>query len=215
MSFKEDVKALREKFSLKVVDVIPAKEIVDAAKEIEKGVKFDKEKFEDVTLLDGTMIMVEPDVEVGAAAVIMQDEIAQPLPVGEYELSDNRVIIVEEAGLIAAVNEPNAEEEIEVTEELKEDDKVKEAKRVIESIITEKVFSELKKEVQEMKEAFTKQIEDLTQFYSDDKTERVEFKTEVIDLIEKIGEEPKAEPTQKKFKGFEKKENYFINTKTN
>jgi len=215
MSFKEDVKALREKFSLKVVDVIPAKEIVDAAKEIEKGVKFDKEKFEDVTLLDGTMIMVEPDVEVGAAAVIMQDEIAQPLPVGEYELSDNRVIIVEEAGLIAAVNEPNAEEEVEVTEELKEDDKVKEAKRVIESIITEKVFSELKKEVQEMKEAFTKQIEDLAQFYSDDKTERVEFKTEVIDLIEKIGEEPKAEPTQKKFKGFEKKENYFINTKTN
>lgn len=180
MSFKEDVKALREKFSLKVVDVIPAKEIVDAAKEIEKGVKFDKEKFEDVTLLDGTMIMVEPDVEVGAAAVIMQDEIAQPLPVGEYELSDNRVIIVEEAGLIAAVNEPNAEEEVEVTEELKEDDKVKEAKRVIESIITEKVFSELKKEVQEMKEAFTKQIEDLTQFYSDDKTERVEFKTEVL-----------------------------------
>ena len=140
MSFKDDVKALREKFSLKVTDVVSEKEIVAAAKEIEKEVKFDKEKFEDVTLLDGTMIMVEPAVEVGAAAVVMSDDIAQPLPVGEYELSDNRVIVVEEAGLIAAVNDPNIEVEEEVTEELAEDDKVKEAKRVIESIVTEKIF---------------------------------------------------------------------------
>ena len=58
MSFKDDVKALREKFSLKVTDVVSEKEIVAAAKEIEKEVKFDKEKFEDVTLLNGTMIMV-------------------------------------------------------------------------------------------------------------------------------------------------------------
>ena len=115
MSFKDDVKALREKFSLKVTDVVSEKEIVAAAKEIEKEVKFDKEKFEDVTLLDGTMIMVEPAVEVGAAAVVMSDDIAQPLPVGEYELSDNRVIVVEEAGLIAAVNDPNIEVEEEVT----------------------------------------------------------------------------------------------------
>ena len=212
MSFKDDVKALREKFSLKVTDVVSENEIVAAAKEIEKEVKCDKEKFEDVTLLDGTMIMVEPAVEVGAAAVVMSDDIAQPLPVGEYELSDNRVIVVEEAGLIAAVNDPNIEVEEEVTEELAEDDKVKEAKRVIESIVTEKIFVS-QKDFTEMKEAFTKQIEDLTQFYADDKTDRVEFKTEVIDLIEKIGDEPKEEPTQSKFKGFKNNKNYFINTK--
>ena len=51
MSFKEDVKALREKFNLKVTDIVSKEEIVDAAKDVEK-VEFDKEKFEDVVGLN-------------------------------------------------------------------------------------------------------------------------------------------------------------------
>tara|TARA_R110000850_G_scaffold1884_3_gene9744 strand:+ start:828 stop:1445 length:618 start_codon:yes stop_codon:yes gene_type:complete len=198
MSIKEDVSNLLIKFGLKDSDIIEAK------KPEVKAVEFDREKFEDVALLDGTMIMVEPAVEVGAAVVVMDAELAQPMPVGEYELEDGRVIVIEEAGLIAAVNEPAAEgEEEEVTEELAEDDKAKEAKRIIESIVTEKVFKAVAK--------FNKQIEDLTDALSNEKKEKVDFMSEVAAILEKLGEQPAKKPIVAKQKSFgqEKSKNIF------
>ena len=198
MSIKEDVSNLLIKFGLKDSDIIEAK------KPEVKAVEFDREKFEDIALLDGTMIMVEPAVEVGAAVVVMDAELAQPMPVGEYELEDGRVIVVEEAGLIAAVNEPAAEgEEEEVTEELAEDDKAKEAKRIIESIVTEKVFKAVAK--------FNKQIEELTDALSNEKKEKVDFMSEVASILEKLGEQPTKKPIVAKQKSFgqEKSKNIF------
>lgn len=198
MSIKEDVSNLLIKFGLKDSDIIEAK------KPEVKAVEFDREKFEDVALLDGTMIMVEPAVEVGAAVVVMDAELAQPMPVGEYELEDGRVIVIEEAGLIAAVNEPAAEgEEEEVTEELAEDDKAKEAKRIIESIVTEKVFKAVAK--------FNKQVEELTDALSNEKKEKVDFMSEVAAILEKLGEQPAKKPIVAKQKSFgqEKSKNIF------
>tara|TARA_R110000772_G_scaffold38871_2_gene91420 strand:+ start:788 stop:1405 length:618 start_codon:yes stop_codon:yes gene_type:complete len=198
MSIKEDVSNLLIKFGLKDSDIIEAK------KPEVKAVEFDREKFEDIALLDGTMIMVEPAVEVGAAVVVMDAELAQPMPVGEYELEDGRVIVIEEAGLIAAVNEPAAEgEEEEVTEELAEDDKAKEAKRIIESIVTEKVFKAVAK--------FNKQVEELTDALSNEKKEKVDFMSEVASILEKLGEQPAKKPIVAKQKSFgqEKSKNIF------
>tara|TARA_R110000782_G_scaffold33312_1_gene80510 strand:+ start:130 stop:747 length:618 start_codon:yes stop_codon:yes gene_type:complete len=198
MSIKEDVSNLLIKFGLKDSDIIEAK------KPEVKAVEFDREKFEDIALLDGTMIMVEPAVEVGAAVVVMDAELAQPIPVGEYELEDGRVIVIEEAGLIAAVNEVAAEgEEEEVTEELAEDDKAKEAKRIIESIVTEKVFKAVAK--------FNKQIEELTDALSNEKKEKVDFMSEVAAILEKLGEQPTKKPIVAKQKSFgqEKSKNIF------
>lgn len=198
MSIKEDVSNLLIKFGLKDSDIIEAK------KPEVKAVEFDREKFEDIALLDGTMIMVEPAVEVGAAVVVMDAELAQPMPVGEYELEDGRIIVIEEAGLIAAVNEPAAEgEEEEVTEELAEDDKAKEAKRIIESIVTEKVFKAVAK--------FNKQIEELTDALSNEKKEKVDFMSEVAAILEKLGEQPTKKPIVAKQKSFgqEKSKNIF------
>lgn len=222
MSLKEDVKAMALKFKLNIKDLFSKEEIEAAAKkkedeieipekvsaliEFTKDKKANREKFEDVTLLNGTLIMVEPALEVGAAVVVMDEEIPVPLPIGEYELEDGRIIVVVEAGLIDAIKE--VEEEI-IEEELKEKvkpeptEKQREAKRVIESIVTEKVFEVTKK--------FEKQIEDLTTALSDEKAEKVEFQTQVLELISKIGNEPKEEPKQKKRTGFgEKKKNYLL-----
>jgi hypothetical protein len=99
------------------------------------------EKFVDVTLADGSVAVIEPDVEVGAAMVLMDEE-GNPVaaPVGEYELEDGRVIVVEEEGVIAAVNEAPAEEEDD-EEEMSTDEKEQQrVKKVIESIIVEKEF---------------------------------------------------------------------------
>lgn len=204
MSFKKEISNMFKKYTLskEQVDVITAETKAEVKEETKA--EFDREKFEDIALLDGTMIMVEPSVEVGAAVVVMDAEVAQPLPVGEYELNDNRIIVIEEAGLIAAVNTPEAEGEEEVTEELAEDDKVKEAKRIIESIVTEKVFNETVAK-------FDKQIEELTDALSTEKAEKVDFMTEVLNLFEKMGMEPKEKPAVVKPRGFgqEKSKNIF------
>lgn len=191
MSLKEDVNKLLVKFGLTESDVIETKD--EAKEEVKK--EFDREKFEDVSLLDGTVIMVEPALEVGAAVVAMDEEIPVPLPVGEYELNDGRILVVVEAGIIDAINEASTEEEVieeELNEEVKTEptDKEREARRVIESIVTEKVFA--------LEEKFKKQIEDLTTALSEEKKERTEFSKESLELISKIGNEPKEEPKQNK-----------------
>jgi hypothetical protein len=198
MSLKEDVNKLLVKFGLTESDVIETKD--EAKEEVKK--EFDREKFEDVSLLDGTVIMVEPALEVGAAVVAMDDEIPVPLPVGEYELNDGRILVVVEAGVIDAINEATIEEEVieeELNEEVKTEstDKEREARRVIESIVTEKVFA--------LEEKFKKQIEDLTTALSEEKKERVEFSKESLELISKIGNEPKEEPKQNKRLDFSNK----------
>jgi hypothetical protein len=138
----------------------------------------------------------------------MDEEIPVPLPVGEYELNDGRILVVVEAGIIDAINEASTEEEVieeELGEEVKTEptDKEREARRVIESIVTEKIFA--------LTEKFTKQIEDLTDALSKEKAEKVEFSKEVLGLISKIGNEPKEEPKQTKRSEFgEKKQNIFI-----
>ena len=204
MSLKEDVNKLLVKFGLTESDVIETKD--EAKEEVKK--EFDREKFEDVSLLDGRVIMVEPALEVGAAVVAMDDEIPVPLPVGEYELNDGRILVVVEAGIIDAINEATTEEEVieeELGEEVKTEptEKEREARRVIESIVTEKIFA--------LTEKFTKQIEDLTDALSKEKAEKVEFSKEVLGLISKIGNEPKEEPKQKKKSTFGTKQtNIFI-----
>lgn len=204
MNLKEDFKKLLEKFNLTESDVVEAP-VADKDTEGKK-IEFDREKFEDVALMDGSVIMVEPAVEVGAAAVVMDGETPVPLPVGEYELEDGRILVVETEGVIAAVNEVSEEVEEPASEEEMSQDKTKaerEAKKVIESIVTEKVFEATKK--------FEKQVEDLTTALSEAKAEKVEFMKEVKELFDKVLADPKEEPKESKFKGFKKNKNYFNN----
>ena len=206
MDLKLKVNELLEKFNLNPTDIVDENKTeaprYAALIEFAKDREGNREKFEDVSLLDGTVIMVEPALEVGAAVVAMDEEIPVPLPVGEYELNDGRILVVVEAGIIDAINEATTEEEVieeELGEEVKTEptDKEREARRVIESIVTEKVFA--------LEEKFKKQIEDLTTALSEEKKERVEFSKESLELISKIGNEPKEEPKQNKRLDFSNK----------
>ena len=113
-----------------------------------------KEKFEDVVLEDGSVAQIEPDVSLGAAMVVAIEDELVPAPDGDWALADGRVVTTE-GGVIVAVSEPELEEDEEVPsipeEEVEEvevmknkpltDNQRKEAKKIIESIITEKHFS--------------------------------------------------------------------------
>jgi hypothetical protein len=112
-------------------------------------------------LADGTMINVDPAVEVGAMVTVEVEGVVAPIPNGEYPLADGTVITVSE-GAISDIKEVEAEVEeeqsIEVTP-LETTETVTEAKirKIIES--TETVFAKvetLETELETVKAEFTK-----------------------------------------------------------
>ena len=140
---------------------------------VEETTETVKEKFEDVVLADGTVAQVEPEVVVGAAVVVDAGGELLPAPDGKHELSDGRVISTE-GGVIVEVEEAEEEAEPEVEAESVEEEEMssplseaqeREAKKIIESIVTEKVFgmeatiseenNELKEEINNLKESFS------------------------------------------------------------
>jgi len=144
---------------------------------VEESTETVKEKFEDVVLADGTVAQVEPEVVVGAAVVVEVEGELLPAPDGKHELSDGRVISTE-GGVIVEVEEAEEETEPEVEAETVEEEEMssplseaqeREAKKIIESIVTERVFgmeatlseefNELKKDVTNLRESFAKLLE--------------------------------------------------------
>ena len=130
-------------------------------------------KLETMKLSDGVS-MLEADVfEAGQPVFILtEDEQRIPVPVGEYELEDMRILVVIEEGVIAEVREA-AEVEEEVVEETPEVEEEVEAttetatpKKTIESIVKESFFSEieaLKKENEELKAKLSAQTTEVAE----------------------------------------------------
>jgi hypothetical protein len=129
-------------------------------------------KLETMKLSDGVS-MLEADVfEAGQPVFILtEDEQRIPVPVGEYELEDMRILVVIEEGVIAEVREaaeveeeveaPAVEEEVEAATET-----APQAKKVIESIVKESFFSEieaLKKENEELKAKLSAQTTEVAE----------------------------------------------------
>lgn len=123
-------------------------------------------KLEQMKLGDGVTVIeaetFEPEMEV---FVVTEDEQKIPVPVGEYEMEDGRILVVVEEGIISEVKEKEAEEEVEEVETPEEEEAKKEPemsneeapksiKKTVESIVKETFFSEmesLKKENEELK----------------------------------------------------------------
>ena len=124
-------------------------------------------KLETMLLSDGVSTLEADVFEAGQPVFILtEDEQRIPLPIGEYELEDMRILVVIEEGVIADVREaaePEVEVEIEAPEAeapMVEEEVVAstetapQAKKIIESIVKESFFSEmeaLKKENEELK----------------------------------------------------------------
>jgi hypothetical protein len=114
-------------------------------------------KLETIKLIDGITIFeadtFETDKEV---FIVTEDEQKIPVPVGEYELEDGRILVVVEEGIISELKEKADEVEEEVIEEeakseegYKEDEEemkaTPSAKKTIESIVKETFFAEIEK----------------------------------------------------------------------
>jgi len=116
-------------------------------------------KLETMKLMDGITIFeadaFETDKEV---FIVTEDEQKIPVPIGEYELEDGRILVVEVEGIILEIKEVATEEEVveetpEVEAGYKEDEEKMQAtpsaKKTIESVVKETFFAEIEKLTQE------------------------------------------------------------------
>lgn len=132
-------------------------------------------KLETMRLSDGVSMLEAESFEAGQPVFILtEDEQRIPLPVGEYELEDMRILVVIEEGVIADVREaaePEVEVEVEAPEAEAEveaaiEPEAPQAKKIVESIVKESFFSEieaLKKENEELKAKLSAQTTEVAE----------------------------------------------------
>jgi hypothetical protein len=106
-------------------------------------------KLEQMKLADGVTVLeaesFEPEMEV---FVVTEDEQKIPVPMGEYEMEDGRILVVEVEGIIKEVKEkmeeePVMEEEPTVEVEVEAETAKTAPKKTIESVVKETFFTEI------------------------------------------------------------------------
>ena len=145
-------------------------------------------------LADGTMVNIEPALEVGAVVTVEVEGEVAPMPNGEYPLADGTVVTVME-GAISDIKEVEAEEEEAMeTEATPKAETVTEAKirKIIES--TETVFNEqfakLTEELETVKAEFAKY-----------KAEADTKEKAMFSAVEELANESSVAPIKKKRSG--------------
>jgi hypothetical protein len=152
-----------------------------------------EEAFVDAKLVDGTIVRVEPALEIGASvAVIGEDGETVPAPDGEHELESGEVVRTEGGVIVEIMTpEPVAEEAEEVEEEMASEEKfdAEGFKADILSAVSELIKSEIA----------------AAQFAKTEKVTDIEKAVGLItDIVEKMAATPKEEPSKKVANPFNK-----------
>ena len=156
-------------------------------------------KLEQMKLADGVTILEADAFEAGMEVfIITEDEQKIPLPVGEYEMENGFMLVVEEEGIIASYMEAAPEEEEEPMEQPEAEVPVEaeaatpQAKKTVESIVKETFFSEIEALKQENIE-LKSQLEKLSEVKPEE--EKVE-----LEEVTPIAFNPEVESTKVDFK---------------
>jgi hypothetical protein len=114
-------------------------------------------KLETMKLMDGITIFEADAFEMdNEVFIITEDEQKIPVPIGEYELEDGKILVVEVEGVILEIKEATTEEEVAPKEAPEGEVEVEveaqatpTAKKTIESVTKETFFAEIEKLTQE------------------------------------------------------------------
>jgi len=114
-------------------------------------------KLETMKLMDGITIFEADAFEMdNEVFIITEDEQKIPVPIGEYELEDGKILVVEVEGVILEIKEATTEEEVAPKEAPEAEEEVAveaqatpTAKKTIESVTKETFFAEIEKLTQE------------------------------------------------------------------
>tara|TARA_R110001599_G_scaffold249368_2_gene449234 strand:+ start:2891 stop:3505 length:615 start_codon:yes stop_codon:yes gene_type:complete len=163
---------------------------------VEEVVETTESKFVDAQLEDGTIINVEPAIELGASVSVMTEQGIVAAEDAEHTLASGEKIITV-GGVITEIIETEeeevaeeVEEEVEVEEEMESADLTAPTpKTVIERTEVERKFAELESKI------------------ADAIVKNEEFEKKVISTLEEFAKEPSVEPTKKrKLNAFKKDE---------
>jgi len=113
-------------------------------------------KLETMKLADGITIFEADAFEIDKEVfIVTEDEQKIPVPIGEYELEDGRILVVEVEGIILEIKEAPTTEEVAPEDEVAPEVPVAaeavtpSAKKTIESVVKETFFAEIEKLTQE------------------------------------------------------------------
>ena len=153
-----------------------------------------EEAFVDAKLVDGTIVRVEPALEIGASvAVIGEDGETVPAPDGEHELESGDIVRTEGGVIVEIMTpEPVAEE----AEEEKEEEMASEEKFDSEGFkadILSAVSELIKSEIAAAQFAKTEKVTDIEKAVG-----------LITDIVEKMAATPKEEPSKKVANPFNK-----------
>lgn len=154
-------------------------------------------KFEQAKLENGTILESEAFAQGDEVFVVNEDE-RIPVPKGEYNMEDGKVLVVAEDGIVGEIKEAEAqeeaEEEVEQKEEVEMEQETKEPKKVVKSISEEVFFSTI--------ETLTKKIEALElALQPKEEVEEVEEKVEMsAEPKETISHNPETETMKRGFR---------------
>lgn len=151
-------------------------------------------KFEQAKLDNGTVLEAET-FEAGQEIFVVNEEERIPVPQGEYNMEDGKILVVAEDGIVGEIKEAEAQEEeaeVEQKEEVEMEQETKEPKKVVKSISEEVFFSTI--------ESLTKKIEAL-ELALQPKEEEVEEKVEMsAEPKQTISHNPETEMIKRGFR---------------
>ena len=154
-------------------------------------------KFEQAKLENGTVLEAEA-FEAGQEIFVVNEEEKIPVPKGEYNMEDGKILVVAEDGIIGEIKEAEAQEEeeeaeVEQKEEVEMEQETKEPKKVVKSISEEVFFSTI--------ETLTKKIEELELALQPKEVEEVEEKVEMsAEPKQTISHNPETETIKRGFR---------------
>ena len=118
------------------------------------GVELSEEKInlEQMKLENGTVLEAE-SFESGKEVFILTDDEKVALPIGQYEMEDGKILVIEEDGIISEIKEGGEEEVVEEeVEEVEEVEQVEEELKEEDKYATKQELAEIKSMVEEIKE---------------------------------------------------------------
>ena len=153
-------------------------------------------KLEQVTVDNGAATLEAESFEAGQPVFIVNEDERIPLPVGEYPLDNEMILVVVEEGIISEMKEATVEEvveeQVEEVEASTEEPNKATPKSIIKSIVEEVKFSAEEMEAKELEIVeLKKQIEDLT---------KVEEVVELAEEVKPISFNPEKEVKTESFK---------------
>lgn len=154
-------------------------------------------KFAQAKLENGTILESENFAQGEEIFIVNEDE-RIPVPKGEYNMEDGKILVVAEDGIVGEIKEAEAQEEeaqaeVEQKEEVEMEQETKEPKKVVKSISEEVFFSTI--------ETLTKKIEELELALQPKEEVEVEEKVEMsAEPKQTISHNPETETIKRGFR---------------